>query len=878
MAMHPKRKSKWYDSEGQRSARRVVLHKANPSRTLISLILLLGLVLLLLQQLSDTNKVAQVGQAIGLFEPSERTNTVNSDGFTKADAANDVSPEARILFESLRLRSDKNAVSREQAIWTYCLSRMSTEQQDVMVRFFLAPKANVKPEEITPLLDDCTSALKNWMDQIQQNTSDGTANSSDNDAEILRLMRDRLETWRTTGNATRDLGSPFRIALDRVLLKRFLDNQNWMSKEQVVALRTWARIRELRTAMEERALAADELPIVEVSQVMGSENANYRAVPLRFLGSIASVDERTGRLQSEEWNGVAYRVWWMKPTEVSSQPVAVYVPIELEPSQYENDLKSELEITGFFAKRKAYASQRGPEIAPVIFAAAIRRVSNTPATKTQGYASWLANSIVTRTWSPPIDLATPIRLIKSTMESMPSYSIEGSSQSSIPPLALSLLMVAQKHEPELRTLTATNQNWVLSEQVKIDRVSGWCNQLKVWDIEAITESGVSTDLISILRREGFQTIYELSVQSSTDSGNEQRNVYVKSIPEAWRSQAKGDTIELRQPIEMVGFVCQPEANGPSFVVGDHVSWKQSVSNTEKLAELLPEIDATDRYLLGRGWNLSQKDVIQQLQSPAQPISRQEEEGLFSLLRIAGEDRSQTNIGKSFQATSIVEIIKSSLSATAKTRQRPSLLWTECNVRVVRVTRIHLDSSVQQHVLGQDYYYQLDCFADIGNVTFEIPTDTEPISYAGEYPITCIATELPESFLTQPQKSNAAGDQTDEPALTEPEGSANQDVFYPRLNGRVAGWFYRFWSYRTQEMTQRLGTKHRQVTPLVIVSSFQVNRGDVGGPSSGTISTIAWVAGLLTVAAVWWAVRSYGKSKGESAKKTIRFAVKRDAES
>ncbi len=40
-------------------------------------------------------------------------------------------------------------------------------------------------------------------------------------------------------------------------------------------------------------LAADELPIIELSQLLGSENATYRAVPLRFLGSIASVDERT---------------------------------------------------------------------------------------------------------------------------------------------------------------------------------------------------------------------------------------------------------------------------------------------------------------------------------------------------------------------------------------------------------------------------------------------------------------------------------------------------------------------------------------------------------------------------------------------------------
>lgn len=875
--MHSKRNPKWYDSEGQRSARRIVLHKSNPSRTLIGLILMLGLVILLLQQLADTEKVTKVGQAIGLFEPNELTSAGAKNSTLITDATNDLSIENRMLFESLRLRSDNDTETLEQSIWTFFLSRLATEQQDLMVRYFLAPKSSLKPEDIATPINDCALALKNWLDQIQQNRSNGITNSTEADGETLGVMLDRLEKWRADGSASRDLGMPFRIALDRVLLQRFLDNQNWMSKEQVVALRTWARIREMRNGLDTMALTTDDLPIIELSQLLGSENATYRAVPLRFLGSIASVDERTGRLQSEEWNGVAYRVWWMKPKEVSSQPVAVYVPIELEPSQYEVEQKPELEISGFFAKRKAYASQRGPEIAPVIFAAAIRRVSESPATRTRDYAKWLANSIPARTWSPPIDLATPIKLIKSTMESMPSYPSEIKSQSSIPEQALSLLMVAQKHEPELRTLAAANQSRDVSEQVKIGSLSGWCKQLKAWNLEEILSNGANSDLIAILRREGFQTVYELAVQTDSDSENDLSKVYVKSIPEAWRLATQSETIAIQQPIELIGFLCQAGADTPSFAVCDNLSWKLSDSKTEMLAGLIPEISPTDRYLLERGWNLSQRDVIQQLQSPAQPLSRQEEEGLFSLLRIAAEDGSKTNLDDTFQPTPIVDIVKNSLSPSTKSKRRPSLLWTECDIRVVRVTRIHLDSSVQRHVLGQDYYYQLDCFADIGNVTFEIPTDTESISYAGEYPITCIATKIPDSFLTQPQKNGMEEDSNDSAVMSDQEGLANQDVFYPRVNVRMAGWFYRFWSYRTQEMTQRLGLKHRQVTPLVIVSNFTVNRGGVAGPSSGTVSTVAWFAGLMTVGAVWWAVRSYGKSKSDSTKRKIRFTAKRERE-
>ncbi len=239
--MHSKRNPKWYDSDGQRSARRIVIHKSNPTRTLIGLIFMLGLVILLLQQLTDTEKVTRVGQAIGLFEPNELTNAgdKNASSSSTTGAAYDLSIENRTFFESLQLRSDNDAETREQSIWTYFLSRLATEQQDLMVRYFLAPKSNLTSDDMATPLNDCTLALNNWLDQIQQNQSNGITNSTADDGEIISVMLARIEKWRTDDPANRDLGMPFRIALDRVLLRRFLDNQNWMSKEQVVALRTW---------------------------------------------------------------------------------------------------------------------------------------------------------------------------------------------------------------------------------------------------------------------------------------------------------------------------------------------------------------------------------------------------------------------------------------------------------------------------------------------------------------------------------------------------------------------------------------------------------------------------------------------------------------
>ena len=879
--MQPKRKPKWYDSEGQRGTRRVVLQQSNSYRTLISLVLLLGLVLLLTQQFSDTKKVARIGQAIGLFEKDEVIDDNSLDGSPSLDRSAEISVEHRRLFENLQLRSDGDVAFREQSIWMYYFSRLTTEQQDLLFRFFLAPKSKVAKEELASLMEECSVVLTSWWDRYQDQDNvmpEQLSNAGVNDSDLIKLMRERLNEWRSNEETVREVGSSFRIALDRVLLKRFLDNQNWMSKEQIVALRSWARIRELRYALDEGWITAEQLPTIELSQLMGGENTSYRGVPLRFLGTIASADERTGRLQSEEWNGVAYRVWWMKPSEISPQPVAVYVPIELEPSQFEADQESELEIFGFFAKRKAYASQRGPEVAPVLFAAAVRKSSSSSAVKAGAYSRWLSSDVKSSSWLPPTDFATPLRLIKSTLGAVPSSSDNRSIEDPLPARALSLLLTAQKHGPELQTLTTRNQNWDLSEQLKIGTLRGWCNKLKVWNLDSIKASEENKEVVSTLLREGLTTTYELSVQLSASSAGKQHVVYVSSIPEAWRLMLDGDTLDLRQPIEVIGFLCSSDIDDQSYCVGNKVAWKLQPEESEDITKIQPEVTDVERYLLQRGWDLSQKDVVQQLQSPAQPLSRQEEDGLFSLLRIANEDRAKLRENSSFTPTPIVQIVKNSLSASSKSKQRPSLLWTECDARVVRVTRIKIDSPAQQRVLGQDHYYQLDCFADIGNVTFEIPTETESITYAGEYPITCVSLDIPEWLRSQQPTADQSLESDASSEILDMETNPNQDVFYPRLNGKVSGWFYRFWSYRTQEMTQRLGIKHRQITPLIVMSDFQIAKSNEQSLSEDTFSAIVWIAGLVTVGAIWWAVRSYGKSKDKQPKKPIRFSAKRERDS
>jgi hypothetical protein len=169
-------------------------------------------------------------------------------------------------------------------------------------------------------------------------------------------------------------------------------------------------------------------------------------------------------------------------------------------------------------------------------------------------------------------------------------------------------------------------------------------------------------------------------------------------------------------------------------------------------------------------------------------------------------------------------------------------WLTCDAKIVRVTRIPVESPIHQSKLGGEEYFQLDCMADIGNVTFEIQTDSDPISYAGEYPLTCLVKKLPDWLLAYQIQ-----DRMDK------ENAENEDVFFPGVNVQLNGWFYRFWSYRTQELSQALGSQHRQVTPLVVAHNLALLKPRAPD-SSGNPFGVQWLIGIAGIAGIWWFLR------------------------
>ena len=187
-----------------------------------------------------------------------------------------------------------------------------------------------------------------------------------------------------------------------------------------------------------------------------------------------------------------------------------------------------------------------------------------------------------------------------------------------------------------------------------------------------------------------------------------------------------------------------------------------------------------------------------------------------------------------------------------------------NMRIVRVSSVRVEAPAQAAMLGSDRYYQLDGMADIGNRAYEDLGDKSsasnkvPILHHKEYPVTCVCLELPSWLIS--------GDQ-------DPKGdlrSASEAVWYPRMKSSASGWFYRFWSYKTQETAQSLGESHRQIGPLVVLDSLtlgiKTNDGESSvGANANTANTLTMLIGVAGAMGIWWFVRTKTRPKLRSLK-------------
>jgi gas vesicle protein len=838
--MAPRRRTRWYDSEGQRNVRRAASVETNPTRRLISLVMLLALVLIMIQQVSDPKRVSQVGQAIGLFGPNAALSQSEGPRPEKIEPArNDSMKQVVDRFESLQLHAENEGESREQAAWEYLFKKADQSDLYFLATLSFSETSDQLSDRVTAIVESFREVVNQWKERIQEESN--SIPSVDREA-IEKLDESLSSVDMDSVKSLLAANKPLRLALDRVLLSKFGDGKIWMSHEQIPALRTWQRTRFFTDTLTANSIQPDDIPQISVAQLVSTGNSSYRGIPLRFRGTIAGTDQRAGKLNVVGWPSVAYRVWWMKPTEMSNQPVAVYVPVELEPATYEGQKDQELEIIGFFCKKVAYAAEKGAEVAPVLFAAKVQRPS--PSTRSSSsFAHWLQSHRGIKAWLPPQDFATPRRLLVQAVEAAQRNLGEVVSPVKDGPtdLALVLLLEAARLAPELQLLGNAGREWQVGEGIGVGQIRGQVTHVKAWPLRDLKSLRNKSLALEAYQRAERNECYELQVEiPGGASGLAAVKVITNQIPKSWNDHLSKGSNTIRQPIVVNGITVDAQSEqDASLMIADQVAWMLPSLENPTTTAWEPPLSKVEDYLLGRGWNLSHRDIAQELQSPAKPIDPLEMEGLYSLMELVSRT---TDKNLAFKPSSIVQLVKSSQAKNVKDRAKTTLEWLECDAKVVRVTRIPVESPLHQAKLGGDHYYQLDCMADIGNVTFEIQTDQEPITYAGEYPVTCLATNLPDWMLAYQSQ-----DRLDK------ENAANEDVFFPHANVQVRGWFYRFWSYRTQEMSQSIGSQHRQVTPLVVVQEVTLPRPKPS-PTGSSFSGLQWLIGLGGAAGIWWFLR------------------------
>ncbi len=859
--MNAKRREPWYGLDGQYRSRSIASQSGNPIKRIIGLSVLLVLVFALIQQLSDVQKVERVGQAIGLFESGQRSpgnSAPPSGASTTSTPRTQAAPEQqRNAYAALDLNASEDPARSLQSVWQYLLRGAPTEiVQSLATRMFGELPAEVgDPSSVLSWLDQRKTELKDWTSQIQDQSE---SNQDETEVRNLESVIDSIDSLvdllkanqETSDGRTDPKWFAFQLALDRTLVDHLKDGEVWLARDTIPALRLWQRVVHAQDLLKEGFFSSSQIPMVETLQLVSQTGSHFRGVPIRVRGTIARIDSELVH-QSQGWTPVSFQAIWIRPEDSSSQPIVIYVQdrlaevVSLQPDQL-------VEVAGFFAKRFAYRSQQGNEVAPALFAFVIAPSLEQSLAEPGDYTRWRRETERLATWQPPVnlDLAYEVlmKVIDETMQTLKPDPWKQDS-SHLSQGVFRLLMESRRLENQLRLLSETERTWDCGNQLSIRRITGIAKSVRRYSIAELVKKDPTAQGLGALQRDGQKHFFELTIETNR-SRETPAKFYCNEIPSQWESAIAPlqSEAEIRQPV-VIDAIGRMDSDRMLEGFANTVSWKQTLQNQVESEKLLPPLSRSHQRLLSVGFDLRRLDQIDALQQSPKAIQPAELPGLFQLMGRSTEEMRADEVRFPLEpTTTIADAITKSLAGSKSSQKRPLLDWMQCNARVIRVTRIPVDDSAQRKWLGGNAYYQLDCMADVGNLSFQITTDSEPILYQKEYPVTCLVRELPEPLANIQSKGQSA---------------LIEDIFYPQTYVQIHGWFYRFWSYKTQEMSDRLGSKHRQIVPLLIPSRIELGVPPQESRGEGPTSIVAWGVTLAGVLAIWWIVRRQTNKKNKA---------------
>ncbi len=889
--------------DGQRRIHQSALQSNAGPRRLISLIVLLVLVLIMIQQVSDPKKVGKVAGAVGLLPQSTQKNATqnnppqsnpaspsNPSGASSVPAPQSPTdlPSKQVpdglspAVEALGLASPDPDVERQSQVLEVLLKNLPDDVKATLADRLFGIIDQRAPKSSDPTGSDRQAGLKLWSSDAQRSIlrwidlSDSTAA----DHAMLTEVRESLERW----TQLEPLASPpeslagfqrsLQLAMDRALMSDLADNTPWKTTERLALARLLVRASDLSRQFD-HAFRIDAVPTIAIPQLL-SQTDTLRGRCFRTLGTIGRIDQPSS-MELADGRKLNYSVFWLRPEDLSDQPINVYVPEGVAAAR-ELQVGDSLQVAGLIAKRRAYASKRGGEIAPVLIATGLLLDDPSepqgPSLANNGQSLGISKELARLRnpipWIPPADRQIPLDLVERALSGhlgkIPFGSSETNDVDSLArnPSVLASLATVLKFQNEIDTVVSGDNSAMLAVAPNPLEFQGQ-GLLGAWHGQVIEARTIRIDP-NLMPGLGWKEVYALKLAPNLQ-------VIAKDVPALWLSAS-----ELNQPICVQGLRLismekenQPEGGNPhvpQVVVASRVAWQShrsttSSSTAQQASGLQPELSAGWSALLRSHWDLAFCDAIELLQG--QSLTSKDTRPFYTLLAASNEAQSQETQARAYSVMEWIRRTESmkSTKSLVREQQRSVAERIDARVQIRRIQRVDVRNAQSQAWLGSNHYFQLDGLADIGPSRIEVKygKDYEPIAYEREFPITLVATKLPAWILSDPATLISSSDLSQE---TIDLDSASSIAWTTKIRVDVSGYAYRIWRFRTPQVSAVTQDTGYQQAPMLVVDrwnlpegplvsdSLQSDRASASSNSWSIGSILTTLLGLLAIA--WFAYR------------------------
>jgi hypothetical protein len=898
--------------DGQRRIHQSALQSNAGPRRLISLIVLLVLVLIMIQQVSDPKKVGKVAGAVGLLPQSTQNNaTQNNPPQSNTASPSNPSGASSVLatqsptdlpskqvpdglspaVEALGLESPDPDVERQSQVLDVLLKNLPDDVKATLADRLFGIIDQRAPKSSDPTGSDRQAGLKLWSSDAQRSILRwiDLSDSTTADHAMLTEVRESLERW----TQLEPLASPpeslagfqrsLQLAMDRALMSDLADNTPWKTTERLALARLLVRASDLSRQFD-HAIRIDAVPTIAIPQLL-SQTDTLRGRCFRTLGTIGRIDQPSS-MELADGRKLNYSVFWLRPEDLSDQPINVYVPEGVAAAR-ELQVGDSLQVAGLIAKRRAYASQRGGEIAPVLIATGLllddaselQGPSLANNGQSLGISKELARLRNPMPWIPPVDRQIPLDLVERALSGhlgkIPFGSSETNDVDSLArnPSVLASLATVLKFQNEIDTVVSGDNSAMLAFAPDPLEFQGQ-GLLGAWHGQVIEARTIRIDP-NLMPGLGWKEVYALKLAPNLQ-------VIAKEVPALWLSAS-----ELNQPIcvQGLGLISQEsQENGnqpqggnprvPQVVVASRVAWQSHRSTTgpstaQQASGLQPELSAGWSALLRSHWDLAFCDAIELLQG--QSLTSKDTRPFYTLLAASNEPQSQETQARAYSVMEWIRRTESmkSTKSLVREQQRSVAERIDARVQIRRIQRVDVRNAQSQAWLGSNHYYQLDGLADIGPSRIEVKygKDYEPIAYEREFPITLVATKLPAWLLSDPTTLISSSDLSQE---TIDLDSASSIAWTTKIRVDVSGYAYRIWRFRTPQVSAVTQDTGYQQAPMLVVDrwnlpegplvsdSLQSDRASASSNSWSIGSILTTLLGLLAIA--WFAYRMNATAK------------------